>query len=193
MFLASVAQLVDEITPAGRVNSLAMTLLKLVTPGVPDFYQGCELWDLSLVDPDNRRPVDFELRRRLVAELANANAETVMRRADEGLPKLWLIMRSLELRCRHSSWFDASAGYAPMEAHGALADRVIAIRRGASVIAVAPRLMAARGNLWEGTTLELPAGSWINHLTGERWNGRVIALERLLERFPVALLSLADS
>ena len=193
-FLADAARFADEISYRGRVNSLALTLLKLVAPGVPDFYQGCELWNLALVDPDNRRPVDFDLRRRLLAELKGASVETVMRRADEGLPKLWLITRALELRSRHPDWFAADgAGFAPLRARGSLADHVIAIRRGDSVIAVAPRLMAMRGDNWAGTVIELPAGGWINHLTGEQWKAQPLALERLLGRFPVALLARSDS
>ncbi|MGC2660830.1 MAG: malto-oligosyltrehalose synthase, partial [Bryobacteraceae bacterium] len=90
-FLAELEKFVTPLIQPGRVNSLAQVLLKLTAPGVPDLYQGSELWDLSLVDPDNRRPVDYEARRNLLRELPGLTASDVMRRIDEGLPKLWLI------------------------------------------------------------------------------------------------------
>ncbi|MGH7607537.1 MAG: malto-oligosyltrehalose synthase, partial [Gemmatimonadales bacterium] len=89
-FSAAVDAFVRTIRDAGRVVSLAQTLLKLTAPGIPDIYEGTELWSLSLVDPDNRRPVDYALRRRLLEDAAAATAEQVCARADEGLPKLWL-------------------------------------------------------------------------------------------------------
>ena len=69
------------MTPFGWINSLAQTLLKLTSPGIPDLYQGTELWDLSLVDPDNRRPVDYELRRRLLRVVKSANVEEILKRS----------------------------------------------------------------------------------------------------------------
>src|SRR5690606_8692745 len=90
-FMASVERFVSRIREAGWRNSLAQTLLKLAAPGVPDIYQGCELWDYSLVDPDNRRPVDFGRRRALLEEVESMDAQAAMRRIEEGAPKLWLI------------------------------------------------------------------------------------------------------
>src|ERR1019366_1230953 len=94
-FVTDLERFVGTVKDAGRVNSLAQTLMKHTAPGVPDLYQGAELWDLSLVDPDNRRPVDYKLRRKLLREIvklpATGAAAEVMRRADEGLPKLWTI------------------------------------------------------------------------------------------------------
>src|SRR4029079_15391161 len=88
-FTADLGAFVAPLVGPGRVVSLAQTLLKLTAPGVPDFYQGTEVWDLSLVDPDNRRPVDYALRRRLLAALAgDPSPEDVMSRMDEGLPKM---------------------------------------------------------------------------------------------------------
>jgi len=88
--------------------------LKLTAPGIPDFYQGSELWDLSLVDPDNRRPVDYDLRRRLLADLAGSlSPEAIRARADEGLPKLWLIRQALHLRRRRPELFGRDATYRP--------------------------------------------------------------------------------
>src|SRR5439155_12654005 len=82
----------------GRVNALAQKLVALTAPGVPDIYQGTELWDLSLVDPDNRHPVSFELRHQLLRELPELSPEEIMRRGDEGLPKLAVVARALDVR-----------------------------------------------------------------------------------------------
>lgn len=95
VFVADLESFVAEIILAGRVNSLAQTLLKQTSPGVPDLYQGGELWDLSLVDPDNRRPVDYALRSRLLKELDGMKPEQIMARMEEGLPKLWLLHKTL--------------------------------------------------------------------------------------------------
>src|SRR5262249_5405401 len=91
---AFVAPLVEP----GRVNAMAQKLVQPTAPGVPDLYQGSELWDLSLVDPDNRRPVDFDVRRRLLAELPSLSVEGVMARSDEGLPKLLVVHAALRAR-----------------------------------------------------------------------------------------------
>src|SRR5277367_3638133 len=99
-FQRELQQFVERILESGRVNSLTQTLLKYTAPGVPDLYQGGELWDLSLVDPDNRRPVDYGLRRRLLRELTQIGEEEIaaqiMMRAEEGLPKMWTIYRALQ-------------------------------------------------------------------------------------------------
>ncbi|MGH2722136.1 MAG: malto-oligosyltrehalose synthase, partial [Actinomycetota bacterium] len=87
----------QRLLELGRVTSLAQTALLLTCPGVPDIYQGTELWDLSLVDPDNRRPVDYELRRRLLDELPTLSPEALMARQEEGVPKLWVTRQALHL------------------------------------------------------------------------------------------------
>lgn len=121
--MAQIQAMADRITPAGRSNSLSQTLLKLTCPGVPDIYQGCELWDLSLVDPDNRRPVDFDLRRRMLFELEQLAPADIWQRRDEGLPKLWTIRQALALRARRPEALDGAADYAPIIARGEQADR----------------------------------------------------------------------
>src|SRR5262249_17526843 len=90
-----VERFVEALLPEAWTASLAQTLIKLTAPGVPDFYQGTELWDLSLVDPDNRRPVDWARRRALCAELERIGPEEAWARAAEGVPKLWTIRRAL--------------------------------------------------------------------------------------------------
>src|SRR5438045_9411371 len=110
-------------------NSLAQVVLKIASPGVPDFYQGTELWDLSLVDPDNRRPVDYALRRRLIDELAReATPAALLARWSDGRVKLWLMARLLALRKRRAAWIER-AGYLPIATHGPPATRLCAYAR----------------------------------------------------------------
>ena len=161
-FMANVERFVSPLLDLGWINSLAQTLVKLTAAGVPDFYQGSELWDLSLVDPDNRRPVDFALRRQLLAEAKELSAEEAWRRRESGLPKLWLIWRVLDFRRRHPGFFGASGAYEPLLASGVEASRVLAYRRGGGTIIVAPRLVGSFTGDWVDTNLELPAGRWRN-------------------------------
>jgi (1->4)-alpha-D-glucan 1-alpha-D-glucosylmutase len=186
-FLDDLRGFVQPLIVPGRTNSLTQTLIKLSAPGVPDIYQGTELWDLSLVDPDNRRPVDFGLRRRLLEELDRLSPEAIMQRQDEGLPKLWLIKQVLGLRRHRPELFDG-AGYRPLAADGGLAEHVLAFCRGESLVAIAPRLVMGLRRGWDGTSLNLPAGCWRNILDGRRTNGGQLKLAGLLDVFPVALL-----
>jgi (1->4)-alpha-D-glucan 1-alpha-D-glucosylmutase len=188
-FLAALNKFVASLIHPGRINSLAQTLLKLTAPGVPDFYQGTELWNFALVDPDNRRPPDFNLRRRLLAGLKNATPEQVMKRIDDGMPKLWLIRKGLTLRKHHPEWFGPQAGIETIEARGGRREHVVAFMRGESVITIVPRLVAKLSGDWRDTEVELPGGEWTNHLTGERLRGGRARLSDLTRRFPVALLA----
>ncbi|HEY4588525.1 MAG TPA: malto-oligosyltrehalose synthase, partial [Thermoanaerobaculia bacterium] len=174
----------------GRINSLAQTTLLLTCPGVADVYQGTEIWDLSLVDPDNRRPVDYELRRSLLSDLKRGmTPEEVLARMDDGLPKLWLIHQGLQLRRRSPEAFGPAGAYEPLRATGPRAEHVVAFLRGGAVAAVAPRLPLRLQGDWQGTTLELPPGSWRDELTGEESEGGLRPVSDLLARFPVALLA----
>src|SRR5271155_3758308 len=190
-FLRELQQFVTRVQDAGRVNSLTQTLLKYTAPGVPDLYQGCELWDLSLVDPDNRRPVDYVVRKRLLCELKKMNGEDVaaqvMMRADEGLPKMWTIHKALELRRERPDCFGADAEYTPLEVDGAKHDHVIAYLRGEDVVTVVPRLTLQLGGAWKDTIVVLPKGRWRNRLTGGSVEGGVITMKLLLKDFPAAL------
>ena len=187
-FVADLEGFVNRILLAGRVNSLAQTLWKCTAPGVPDMYQGGELWDLSLVDPDNRRPVDYALRSKLLKELKTLNAAAVMKRIDEGLPKLLVVHRALELRAQHPEWFGAEAEYTPLRPKGSKAEHVVAFARGERVITVTPRHIRKLGSDWADTSLTLPQGSWRNRFTDEVVAGGEVALSQLLAAFPVALL-----
>jgi len=175
-FMADVEKFSDQLFDTGWRNSLAQTLIKLTAPGAPDFYQGAELWDLSLVDPDNRRPVDFDARRRLLKEIEALPLEEIWRRRAEGLPKLYLIAKVLRVREQF-----AGAGYEPLAVRGANAEAVVAFMRGAAVVAV-PRLTRD----WSETVVELPPGKWQNQLTGETWSGKRMPLGKAFARFPVA-------
>jgi (1->4)-alpha-D-glucan 1-alpha-D-glucosylmutase len=154
-FVSMVESFLDSsgLVEAGRRNSLLQVALKLTSPGVPDIYQGTEVWDLSLVDPDNRRPVDYPSRRRLLAD------PDVLDRVDEGGPKLWLISRLLKLRAERPWLFDASAGYEPLAVTGPGADRVIAFVRGSGLAVVGVRF-PTRGPLDPSTHVALPEGNW---------------------------------
>jgi (1->4)-alpha-D-glucan 1-alpha-D-glucosylmutase len=192
-FQRELQQFVERILEAGRVNSLAQTLLKYTAPGVPDLYQGTELWDLSLVDPDNRRPVDYALRQRLLQELKQMNggdaAAQVMARADEGLPKMWTIHKVLRLRRERPASFGAEADYVPLMVDGVKHDHVIAYLRGEDVVTVVPRLIVKLGGAWRDTVVTLPEGRWRNRLTGVVVEGGEVEVKGLLKDFPVALLA----
>jgi (1->4)-alpha-D-glucan 1-alpha-D-glucosylmutase len=167
--------------------------MALTVPGVPDVYQGAELWDLSLVDPDNRRPVDFALRRRMLAELEDAGGVEVWARADEGAPKLWLISQVLDVRRRRPSAFAPGASYEPLALSGPQARHAVAYLRGDEVLVVAPRLVlglrAAGG--WGSTTIELPSGEWVDELSGDPVGDVVVDPAQLFQAFPVAVLGRA--
>jgi (1->4)-alpha-D-glucan 1-alpha-D-glucosylmutase len=221
-FLPDALPLARRLAYFGRINGLAQTLLKLASPGVPDIYQGTELWDLSLVDPDNRRPVDFAQRAELLRELRRRATETTDRVAlaaelletwADGRIKLFLVAEALELRQRRTRLF-AAGEYLPLEATGEQSDHVCAFARldGAeAVLAVAPRLVAGltggeerlpTGAVWGETRLRLPfeqsGVTYRDVLTGalltvtEGESGPQLALSELLAQLPVALLERAE-
>ncbi|MGA2869474.1 MAG: malto-oligosyltrehalose synthase, partial [Verrucomicrobiota bacterium] len=160
-------------------------LVKLTAPGVPDIYQGCELWDFSLVDPDNRRPVDFALRQRLMLEAKNFSCDQIWKHRSEGLPKLRVIRSVLNLRARRPELF--AGGYQPLPAKGAAAEHLVSFLRGESLITVVPRFLIKLKNDWQDTLLPLPPGNWHHEFTGEKFS-KAIQADRLFQKFPVALL-----
>jgi (1->4)-alpha-D-glucan 1-alpha-D-glucosylmutase len=177
---SKIGAFVAELAPRGNANSLGQLLIKLAAPGVPDFYQGSELVDASLVDPDNRRPVDFDERKRLLRELADATPSEAAR--ELGLAKLWTIRRVLGLRAKRPELW--TGAYVPLSATGPKSDRVFAFARGTEMIAAVTRLGAPD----PATRLELPAGTWRDVLTDRTWNG-TIAVAELWSSFPIALLA----
>ena len=148
-FTADVERFTGTLARAAAVNSLAQTLIKLTAPGVPDIYQGCELWDFSLVDPDNRRPVDFNLRRQLLAEMKNLSPGEIWNRRATGLPKLWLIQKTLKLRERFPDF--SNLAYRPVYAKGSRSENVVGLIRGEQVLAVVPRFILKLNNDWQDT------------------------------------------
>ncbi len=180
---ADIVATADRLRPFGWSNSLSAKLIQLTSSGVPDVYQGTELWDLSLVDPDNRRPVDY---RRRVELLAGIDAGMLPDIDDEGAVKLLVTSRALRLRRDRPELFD---GYTPVIASGPAAAHVFAFDRGGA-LTIATRLPAglASAGGWADTTVELPAGSWIDALTDRPFSGRVPVGE-VLQRYPVALLA----
>jgi (1->4)-alpha-D-glucan 1-alpha-D-glucosylmutase len=195
-FMASLVEFVAPLVTLGRVNSLALTLLKLTSPGVPDIYQGCELWDLTLVDPDNRRDVDYAERKRLLSRARDEEAADGWM-DDSGAAKLELVRRALAVRRRRSASFGAGGGYRPLPAHGDRQDHVVCLQRGSDVIAAVPRLVGALNGWsaayrprWGETRVELPPGRWRDVLSLREHTGAVDVGE-LLGAFPVALLERA--
>jgi (1->4)-alpha-D-glucan 1-alpha-D-glucosylmutase len=190
-FVADLESFLAEhaIVQRGRVNSLAQTTLMLTCPGVPDLYQGTEVWDLSLVDPDNRRPVDYAARRALLHGLSGAGPEAALERGDDGGPKLWLIHRVLRHRRRNPGAYGAASGYEPLRVTGPRSAHAVAFARGGGLVTVVPRLAQPPGETWAGTTAALPAGQWVSVLTGDRVDGGEVGVAELLRRFPVAVLA----
>jgi (1->4)-alpha-D-glucan 1-alpha-D-glucosylmutase len=189
-FIASLERFIEPLILPGRINSLAQTLIKMVAPGVPDFYQGTELWDLSLVDPDNRRPVDFENRlemMRRVRRVRSLNAAEALLEWDSGAPKLWMMACVLAIRRDRGEDFSADSKYQPLVAQGSHLGRLLAFRRGENLIAVVPRFTMTLAGEWGDTRLPLPGGAWRNCFTAQVIQ-REISPTELFAAFPVALL-----
>ena len=217
-FIADLVDFLGGIAPFGAMNSLAQTVLKLTAPGVPDIYQGSELWDLSLVDPDNRRPVDFAARQKMLSDAMAASSlesaarrkawEALRRRWRDGEIKLHVIAGLLALRRRSPGLF-AEGSYEPLAGGGLAARHLFAFRRrqgDRTMIVAVGRFFAqlhrldpksARelpgGKAWASTHLSLPPGaptSYIDAFTGTRIEAkdRRLALAPLFALLPVAVL-----
>jgi (1->4)-alpha-D-glucan 1-alpha-D-glucosylmutase len=180
-FCADLAETAEIVAQLGAMNSLAQTVVKCTAPGVPDFYQGTEIWDFSLVDPDNRRPVDYSARQRLLESLAGANPGELLRDWKTGRIKLFLIQRLLTFRAAHRPLF-LKGSYNPLVVTGKKANHVIAFERrlGAhSLVVAVPRLTHSLGpwpvgDAWEQTFLT----GLGNH--GDQWDD-------VLSRRPITL------
>ncbi|HLW25268.1 MAG TPA: malto-oligosyltrehalose synthase [Steroidobacteraceae bacterium] len=190
-FIASLEAFIAPLIEPGRINSLAQTLIKTMAPGVPDFYQGTELWDLSLVDPDNRRPVDFAARAHLLRRCRELDARGAVADWSEGLPKLWMIQRVLTLRRARPADFSRDSAYQPLVAQGSHLGNLFAFRRGENLIAVVPRFSMTLKGDWQDTRLPLPRGRWRNVFTEAMLEGGVAPAE-LFGSFPVAVLMRDD-
>jgi (1->4)-alpha-D-glucan 1-alpha-D-glucosylmutase len=212
-FLEDLKEFVGRVAPVGLFNSLAQTILRCTAPGVPDTYQGTELWDFSLVDPDNRRPVDYRLRHRLLADLdaaasldAKKLAREILARKEDGRVKLFVTSRALRLRRELSDVF-GTGSYDPVEPVGARADHLFGFVRSAgeaAVLVAVPRLIGTLvgesgeppigSETWAKTAIRLPEAlanrTWVSAFTGDRVRaeGGTVPAAALFADLPAALL-----
>jgi (1->4)-alpha-D-glucan 1-alpha-D-glucosylmutase len=177
---ASVAEFVASLEPLMRANVLGQKLVALTMPGVPDIYQGCDLVDLSLVDPDNRRPVDFADRRARLERLDAGKSP-----ADLSDEKLLVVSRALRVRRDHPEWFGSASSYAAVPT---TTPHAVAFARASSVVTVASRL-TAHSPAWDDHTIDLPPGRWRDVLTDREHDGGAVAVGDVLATLPVALLT----
>jgi len=208
LFLKDFLSFQRKIAHYGILNSLAQTLIKITAPGVPDFYQGTELWELSLVDPDNRRPVDYGKRRSLlngiIREDVSWNLLKELHSApQEGNLKLFLIYRALKARKHERELFEKGS-YMPLKAEGDLQEHLIAFARqwrDSFAITIVPRFLTdlvkegeypVGQEIWGNTLVILPGSApfrWTDALTGQEVTGeRAIPVGMALKLFPVSLL-----
>ena len=209
-FLEAFLPFQKKVAHCAVYTGLSQTLIKITSPGIPDVYQGCELWDLNLVDPDNRRPVDYEKRKAFLKDIkAKAEKDTrqligeLLSTREDGRIKLYLIHEALKVR-RENSLLFREGDYVPLDTAGAFKGHVVAYARrkeGKWAVTVAPRFflaLAGEGNhplgedTWKDTSLLLPAEApekWKNALTGETLGGvGPLAVAQILREFPVGLL-----
>ncbi|MDP9342723.1 MAG: malto-oligosyltrehalose synthase [Actinomycetota bacterium] len=203
-FRGDLEAFLERVALAGAVSSLAQVVLKATVPGVPDLYQGTELWSLALVDPDNRRPVDFTLRTRMLETLEGADPAELLASWPDGRIKLWVTRAALRFRAEHPDLF-ARGTHVPLEVSGPRRDNVVAFarRRGRDwSVTLAPRLVAGMtahgrmplGRSWRDTTIALPERSpdWFRDvLTGQVVDARdgTLRLDTALRTLPVAVLA----
>jgi len=217
VFLRDFLQMYREVAYYGAINSLAQVLLKITVPGIPDFYQGSDLWDFRLVDPDNRGPVDFAKRVRVLAELQQQDGQggrldliqDLLDHWQDGRIKLFLISKALNFRRAHDPVF-LDGAYQPLQATSARKENVFAFLRhtkDAWTVVAVPRLvtkLAPAGqpptgeNAWGAEVLRLSAEApreWLNVLSGEKVQAsgsqqkRTLPLAQVFSKFPVALLA----
>lgn len=185
---AVVEALEAEIAPHGWANSLSAKLLQLTGPGVPDVYQGSELWETSLVDPDNRRAVDFGARAEMLARIdAGFEAGELPEMDASGAAKLLVTSRALRTRRYRAELFTR---YTPLTFVGAAAQHAVGFDRGGAQV-IATRLpvgLEAQGG-WQNTILLRPAVPAVDVLTGRRFEGGEVPMAELLSTYPVALLA----
>lgn len=184
---AALEECVDAMRAAGWSNSLSAKLLQLTAPGVPDVYQGSELWNRSLVDPDNRLPVDYDARRAVLRRLEEGELPPL---GEDAAAKMLVTTRALRARRDQPELFTR---YAALDAVGAAAAHAVAFDRGGA-ITIATRLPIGleRDGGWRDTCVLVPPGRYVDALTGRPFEGDVIRLAEALEHYPVALLMRED-
>jgi (1->4)-alpha-D-glucan 1-alpha-D-glucosylmutase len=195
-FPGELAAFTAQLSPIAMIHSLAQVVLKCTSPGVPDIYQGCELWDLSLVDPDNRRPVDYAARTAML-ERIESDPAAALTSWDDGLVKMAVLWNMLHLRRERRATF-ASGAYEALTVRGPWSDRIVAFAR-EDIIVIVPRLVRSLLALetnpapairLSDESLSVPAGRYRERLTGADVDAQegTLRLAPLLGRFPVAVL-----
>lgn len=195
-FLENFTDFLAKVAPLGVANSLVQTALKLTVPGVPDIYQGAELWDFNLVDPDNRRPVDYAKRAALLnGSEGPASYDSLLENWRDGRIKQRIVRDLLQLRARFPNLF-SEGSYEPIEPAGLASERLCAFMRRQdelSVLVVAslyPNRAAAE--IWDSQTISVPSectGAWLNILAGDTpVNGQPLCVSELLSHLPIAVL-----
>jgi len=208
-FLKEFLPFQKKVAYYGIFNSLSQTLLRIASPGVPDLYQGTELWDFSLVDPDNRRPVDFELRQSYLKEIKAQAQKDILKLIDGLLAtkedariKLFLVFQALKARTEYKDVFQQGS-YLPLEVSGKFKEHIVAFARSdgnRTIVTISPRFFTSLiqpgeyplgEKVWDNTSLHLPtnASSWKDAITNQivKANGKLLIGEAL-KHFPVALL-----
>ncbi|CAN5723058.1 malto-oligosyltrehalose synthase [soil metagenome] len=196
-FLADLATLAEEVARLGALNSLSQTVMKCTLPGVPDFYQGSELWDLCLVDPDNRRPVDYTWRKQVLSEIQEAHPAELMEDWKSGRIKLFVIQRLLSFRRQHANFFQ-QADYCGLKTSGRWSEQICAFLRtlnGAKLLVIAPRLirdvpLPLTGEAWGDTSVKIELGdTWKELLTGTELSISAAGIiSPILSQLPFAVL-----
>lgn len=210
-FLQEFLPFQQRIAHYGALNSLSQTLLKLTSPGVPDVYQGSEVWDLSLVDPDNRRPVDFTQRQTDLNQIKSGIESDILSlisnllsTKEDGRIKLFLVVQALKARTDYKAVF-LDGDYQPLEVGGRFKDHIIAFMRSngdSTLLTIAPRFLTRLvqpgdyplgQDVWQDTYLELPvslSSQWKNLLTDQPITANQhLFIGEALQHFPVALLA----
>ena len=204
-FLRLITEFVPKIAFFGTINTLSQTLVKLTAPGVPDIYQGQELFDFSLVDPDNRRPVDFAIREEVLHQMSKdesgwaEHCTEMLRNWTDGRAKLWVTRKSLKARQEHRDIFD-SGKYTSLRTSGAKAAHAIGYSRSIddrTAVVLFPRfthglmngeMRMPLGNVWGDTRITIPQGTYKNVFTGEGISGGDVLCSEALKTFPLMLL-----
>ncbi len=193
-FVASLEEVVSRVAGPGRVTSLSQTAMLLTAVGVPDVYQGDELWNLNLVDPDNRRPVDFGVRRSLLRDVMSIDLvelwgeDQAWGGDQDGLTKMALIHRLLGLRADRPESFSAAAALRPLPVSGPDREHVVAFARGDDVVVVVPRLVLSLDGRLPQASVSLPNGEWRDVLSDQLVAGGERDVPDLFAHFPVAVI-----